>query len=181
MKPSQLKVNSPGWCGSVGWVLACKTKGGRFDFHSGHVPGLRARSPFGCVWEANDWCISRTLMFLSLSFSLLFPLSKNKWIKSLKKWTYQHFQKQVLNPESCLPSWSNPASRQSLICSLSLFTLHTVFTEMESYRLYMLSGFFNLVNIHRCLVWIFHLLLLLSFPLYEYTVIGLSICPLMDF
>ena len=37
----------PSWCGSVDGVLACEPKGRWFDFHSGHMPGLQARSP---VW-----------------------------------------------------------------------------------------------------------------------------------
>ena len=55
-----------GWCGSVGWVLACELKGHQFNSQSGHmqVPG---------VWEA-----THTLVFLSLSFSLSSPLSKSK-------------------------------------------------------------------------------------------------------
>ena len=31
----------PGWCGSVDLMPACKPKGCRFDFQSGHAPGLR--------------------------------------------------------------------------------------------------------------------------------------------
>ena len=66
---------SPGWCGSVDWVLACESKGGLFDSWSGHMPGLWARSLVGGVWEVTDGqCISRTLMFLSPSFSLPSPL-----------------------------------------------------------------------------------------------------------
>ena len=47
-----------------------------FDSQLGHMPGLWAKFPVGD---------GETLMFLSLSFSLPSPLSKNKWIKSLKK------------------------------------------------------------------------------------------------
>ena len=39
----------PGWCGSVDWVPTCEPKGLRFDSQSGHMPGLRARSPVGGV------------------------------------------------------------------------------------------------------------------------------------
>ena len=39
----------------------------------------------GHVWEATDQCFSLTSMFLSLSFSLPAPLSKNKWNEILKK------------------------------------------------------------------------------------------------
>ena len=37
---------------------------------SGHMPGLRARSPVGCVQEATSQCFSCTLVSLSLSPSL---------------------------------------------------------------------------------------------------------------
>ena len=58
---------------------ACEPGGHWFDTQSGHMPGLRARSPAGGVQEAT------TLTFLSLSFSFL-PLSlKMNKLKSLKK------------------------------------------------------------------------------------------------
>ena len=66
-------TSSPGWCGSVDWVLACKPKGSRFNSQSGHMPGLWARSPVGRHARGNH-----TLIFLSLSFSLSSPLIKNK-------------------------------------------------------------------------------------------------------
>ena len=44
----------------------------------GQGTGLWAGSLVGVVQEVTDPCISHTLMFLSLSFSLPFPLSKNK-------------------------------------------------------------------------------------------------------
>ena len=69
---------SPGCCGSEDSVLVCETKGCWFDSQSGHMPGLQARSPMGGAQEATDQCFSHTLMFLSLSFSLPPPLSKNK-------------------------------------------------------------------------------------------------------
>ena len=37
----------PGWCGSVDWVLDCEPKGHQFNSQSGHMSGLRARSPAG--------------------------------------------------------------------------------------------------------------------------------------
>ena len=77
------KKNSSDWCGSVGWASAHKEKGRWFDFQSGHVPGLRARSPVGGVREATYWCFSYTSKFASISFSLPYRLSKN--IKSFKK------------------------------------------------------------------------------------------------
>ena len=49
------------------------------------MTGLRARSPVEGMREAIDWCISSTLMFLSLSFFLLFLLSKNNYIIFFKK------------------------------------------------------------------------------------------------
>ena len=51
---------------------------------SGSIPGQDTYvgcgfpHSLGCVWEATDQCFSLTLMFLSLLFSLLSPLSKNK-------------------------------------------------------------------------------------------------------
>ena len=36
---------SPGWCGSVDWAPDCEPNGCHFDFQSGHMSGLRARSP----------------------------------------------------------------------------------------------------------------------------------------
>ena len=61
--------NSHGWCGSVGWVPAWEPKGCWFDSQSGHMPGLRARSPVGGCTRGNH-----RLTFLSLPSSL----SKNK-------------------------------------------------------------------------------------------------------
>ena len=53
---------SPGWCSSMDWVRACKPKGHQFNSQSGHRPGLRARSPVGCTWEATThWCFSPSL------------------------------------------------------------------------------------------------------------------------
>ena len=40
--------------------------------------GLQARSPVGSMWEATNQWTSHLVMFLSLSFSLLSLLSKNK-------------------------------------------------------------------------------------------------------
>ena len=67
---SPLKKKSPGWCGSVDWVLACESKGHWFYSQAGHMPGLQARSPVGGVWEATThWCFSPSLSS-SLPFSL---------------------------------------------------------------------------------------------------------------
>ena len=72
------KANSPGWCSSVDWASVCKPKGRWFNSQSGHMPGLWARSPVRGMWEATNQCISHTLKFSSLSFSLPPLLSKNK-------------------------------------------------------------------------------------------------------
>ena len=77
-------IIKPGWCGLVGWALACGPIGCQFDSPSGHMPGLQARSPFGGMQEAADWCFSRTSMFLSLSFSSLSLSLKYNENKSLK-------------------------------------------------------------------------------------------------
>ena len=50
----------------------------RLHSRSGHTHGLRAWSPGGVKPEATDQCISHTLMFVSLSFSLPSPVSKSK-------------------------------------------------------------------------------------------------------
>ena len=48
---------SPGWCSSVDWAPTCNPKGCRFDSQSGHMPGLRARSPVGGVQGVTaHWC-----------------------------------------------------------------------------------------------------------------------------
>ena len=69
---SQLSRNDccPGWRGSVDRALVCELKDRRLNSQSGHMPGVWARSPAGGVQEANNPCISRTLMFLFPSFSL---------------------------------------------------------------------------------------------------------------
>ena len=68
-----------GWCGSVGWVLACELKGHQFNSQLGHMPGMQVSSPTGGVWEATNqfsltyWCISP---FLSPSFPLSLKINK---------------------------------------------------------------------------------------------------------
>ena len=49
------------------------------------MPGLRAMSPVGGVWEKTDWCFSHTPMFLSLSSCLPSPLSKNEVNLKIRK------------------------------------------------------------------------------------------------
>ena len=56
-----------------GLSAGLQTKGRWFDSLSGHMPGLQARFPSAGRARGNH-----TLMFLSLSFSLPSPLSKNK-------------------------------------------------------------------------------------------------------
>ena len=53
------------------WALDFKAKGHQFNSQSGHMPGL---------WVCSGGHVrgDHTLMFLSLFFSLPFPLSKNK-------------------------------------------------------------------------------------------------------
>ena len=78
--PADKSMDSgPGWCGSVDWVLAYELKGQWFYSQSGHMLGLQARSPVGATLEAPYWCIYG--MFLSLSFSSPFPLSKLIFLK----------------------------------------------------------------------------------------------------
>ena len=72
------KEFSPDWCGSIGWASFCKAKSCQFDCRSGHMPGLWVWSQSGYIGEATNRCFSLTSMFLSLSFSLPSPLSKNK-------------------------------------------------------------------------------------------------------
>ena len=53
---------SPGWCGSVDWVTAREPKGLWFNSQSGHMPGLRARSPVRSTQEGTThWCFSPSL------------------------------------------------------------------------------------------------------------------------
>ena len=80
--------------GVADWALACEPKGHRFDSQSGHKPGLQARSLVKRHMRGNH-----TLLFLSLSFSLPSPLSKNKYITSLKK-------RMSLNDSSITIDWN---------------------------------------------------------------------------
>ena len=65
----RIHITSPGWCGSVDWVLACRLKGGQFDSQSGHMSGLQARSPLGGRWEATLIDVSLAHYCFSSSFS----------------------------------------------------------------------------------------------------------------
>ena len=104
------KPRSSNWCGSVGWVLSCKLKGRQFNSQSGHMPGLQTKSQ---------------LMFLSLSFSLSSPRSKNKYIKSFKKTSKQN-------------TWS----LQGCFC----FTWHLFTHRKVKVFAYVYSCFFSFVN-----------------------------------
>ena len=64
----------PGWCDSVDCVPACEPKGRWFDSQSGHMPGLRARSPVRATYDATThWCFSPSL---SPSLSLCLKINK---------------------------------------------------------------------------------------------------------
>ena len=55
-----------------------KLKGHPFNSRPGHMPGLHVQSPVGALMEDANLCFSLILMFLSLTFSFLSPLSKIK-------------------------------------------------------------------------------------------------------
>ena len=56
--------------------VACEPKGCWFNSQSGHMPGLRARSPVGGKREATNPCFSHTSMLLSnVDVSVSFFLS----------------------------------------------------------------------------------------------------------
>ena len=59
-------------------------KGCWFNFLSRAHAWVWARSPVGGLQEAASECFFHTLIFLSLSLSLPFPLSKNKIFKKKK-------------------------------------------------------------------------------------------------
>ena len=71
------KKNSPGWCDLVDWVPACELKGRWFHSLSGHMSGLWARSSFGGEQEANNWCVSPSLL-LSLKINKTFKKKEGK-------------------------------------------------------------------------------------------------------
>ena len=70
--------NHPGRVAQLVGASSYTPKGCGLNPQSGHMPGLQARSPVGGVQEATDQCFSLTSMFLSLSFPLSSPLTKNK-------------------------------------------------------------------------------------------------------
>ena len=47
LKAAKKLVTSRGWCGSVDSACACELKDRWFDYQSGNMPGLRARSSVG--------------------------------------------------------------------------------------------------------------------------------------
>ena len=62
---------SPDWCGSVGWALCHRLKGGQFHSWSGHTPRLWARSPVAGLRVGGNLS-----MDLFRSFSLPTPFLK---------------------------------------------------------------------------------------------------------
>ena len=64
---------SPGWCGSVDWVLDCELKRVADLFPVGAHAWVVGLVPSGGHMRGNH-----ALMLLSLSFSFLSPLYKNK-------------------------------------------------------------------------------------------------------
>ena len=98
----------------LAWITAlsaaCESKDRQLSSHTGHMPGLQAMSPAGGVREATNRCISCTSMFLSLSFSLFSPPSKNKYIKILKNKT-----KTKMPPQKLVSlSWFYRSSKSSM-------------------------------------------------------------------
>ena len=65
------------WFGSVGWVSSCKAKCDWFDSDQDTCLSGQSGPRLGHMQEATDPCFSYTLVFLSLSFSLPSPFSKN--------------------------------------------------------------------------------------------------------
>ena len=125
----RMKTHCPGWCGSVDLALDCKLKGCRFNSQSGHMLGWQSRSPVGGVQEATDPSISRTLMFLSFSFSLPSTPSKSEWLKSLKL---------------CIND------------SLTIYYMYfLIILNAGTYTLRLfLTGLINLTNYFSCLDWL---------------------------
>ena len=76
----------PDQCGSVGWASSHKLKGHRFNSQSGLMPGLQVQSPDWAHSEGIQLMFSLTLMFLSLSYLLLSPLSKRKKDRTKGGW-----------------------------------------------------------------------------------------------
>ena len=74
------QTNEQTLAGMAQWIQCWpeNQKGRQFNSLSGHMPGLRARSPRGCVWEATiHWCFSPCLYpSLSLSLKIIKPFFK---------------------------------------------------------------------------------------------------------
>ena len=83
----------PGWCGSVDWVPACEPKGCQLDSHSGHLPGLWARSPGGGLRETTNYNVSLPLYlppFPSLKMNKIFKKENDSKVSI--KFLYLRFQ-----------------------------------------------------------------------------------------
>ena len=77
IKSVKINKKCPDWCDSVGWVSSHKLKSYWFNFQSGHTPGLWAGSPVRGLFRGN-WSIFLSHIGVFLSFSLPYPLPKNK-------------------------------------------------------------------------------------------------------
>ena len=88
---------SPGWCGSVDWVMACEPKGHWFNFQSGYMPGLWTRSLAGSPWEATtQWCISA---YVSTSLPLSLKINKILFLKRCEGQRVRHWDERVCTSE----------------------------------------------------------------------------------
>ena len=84
------------------------------------MPGLWARSPVGGVPEATDRCVSHTVMFLSLSFFLPSPLSKNNFLKRLRLFHPLSFSTPHQHPQHRLSLHSPPHAPAAILCASGL-------------------------------------------------------------
>ena len=78
-------IYSPGWRGSVDWVLACKPRGRWFNSQSEHMPGMQARPPVGAHERQPHIDISLPLFKKKKTQQLIY----NHIIKTAKVWQYQ--------------------------------------------------------------------------------------------
>ena len=82
----------------VDWAWACELKGRWFDYQTGHMPGLWARSPVGGMGEATThWCFCPSLSpSLPLSLKINNKISKKKSGHGKPTWTIIKAQKRPL-------------------------------------------------------------------------------------